>query len=170
MQDLQFQSSLHEQQHQKNIKPLETEELYGFFGLQFLFGYHRLPRKHQYWSSDTDLAVPVVSQTMTINRYDQILGNLHVNDNSVIPGDNKDKLHKLGPLITSLNENSQKLKLPGQYQSIDQSMVLFKGRSSLKQYNPVKSIKRGYKLWCRADMSGYIYEFSVYKEKMRVKK
>jgi hypothetical protein len=75
---------------------------------------------------------------MTRNRYDQILGNLHVNDNSAIPDDNKDKLYKLRPLIAHLNENFQKLKLLDQYQSVDESMVLFEGRSSLKQYNPMK--------------------------------
>jgi len=26
----------------------------------------------------------------------------------------------------------------------------------------MKHIKRGYKLWCRSDMDGYIYEFDVY--------
>ena len=35
----------------------------------------------------------------------------------------------------------------------------------MKQYNPAKSIKRGYKLWARADMSGYIYQFEVYQGK-----
>ncbi|GBO20200.1 Chimeric ERCC6-PGBD3 protein [Araneus ventricosus] len=44
-------------------------------------------------------------------------------------------------------------------------MILFKGRSTLKQYNPKKPIKRGYKLWCRSDMSGYMYEFEVYQGK-----
>jgi hypothetical protein len=44
-------------------------------------------------------------------------------------------------------------------------MVRFKGRSSLKQYNPMKPVKREYKLWCRADMSGYIYECDVYQSK-----
>jgi hypothetical protein len=103
------------QQHQKNIKCIAPKELYRFLDLQFLFGYQRLPCKHLYWSRDTDLAVPLVSQTMTRNRYDQMLGNLHVNDNSAIPDDNKDKLYKLRPLITHLNENVQKLKLLDQY-------------------------------------------------------
>ena len=32
--------------------------------------------------------------------------------------------------------------------SIDEAMVIFKARSSLKQYKPLKPIKRGYKVWC----------------------
>ena len=37
-----------------------------------------------------------------------------------------------------------------------------KRRSSLKQYNPMKPIKRGYELWVRADMNRYISKFDVY--------
>lgn len=44
-------------------------------------------------------------------------------------------------------------------------MILFKGRSSMKQYNPMKPIKRGYKIWCIACMSGYIYRFEIYQGK-----
>ncbi|XP_071486003.1 piggyBac transposable element-derived protein 3-like [Diadema antillarum] len=50
-------------------------------------------------------------------------------------------------------------------QSINESMILFKGRSTLKQYNPMKPIKRGYKIWARADNSGYIGQFEVYQGK-----
>ena len=57
---------------------------------------------------------------------------------------NKDKLYKLRPLINSLNDNLIKLYNVSYQVSIDESMILFKGRSSLKQYNPMKPIKRGY--------------------------
>lgn len=42
-------------------------------------------------------------------------------------------------------------------------MIKFKGRSTLKQYMPMKPIKRGFKVWARADShSGYLYQFQVY--------
>lgn len=37
-------------------------------------------------------------------------------------------------------------------------MILFKDRSSLKQYNPTKPIKRGYKLWWVADQNVSTFE------------
>lgn len=160
-----FQSNLYLIQKQKRIQPITEQDLYGFFGLDFLFSYHRLPQTRNYWCSDVDLNVPVVSHIMTRERYKQVLSVLHCNDNLSVPEDNKDRLYKLRPLITALNENFQKFRLPDQFQSIDESMVRFKGRSSLKQYNPMKPIKRGFKLWCRADMTGYIYEFDVYQGK-----
>ena len=78
--------------------------------------------------------------------YLQILSNVHVNNNSTILGNNKDELYKLCPLIDSLNNNYVKLCNVLHQVSIDRSMILFKGQSSLKQYNPQKPIKRGYKL------------------------
>lgn len=45
------------------------------------------------------------------------------------------------------------------------SMILFNGNSSLKQYSPMKPIKRGYKLWSKAYMDGYLYLFYVYQRK-----
>ena len=102
---------------------------------------------------------------MPRNRFSQILSNLHLNDNSAIPKDNKDKLYKLRPFITKLNDNFMKLYNVNEHISIDEGMILFKGRSSLKQYNPMKPIKRGYKLWARADNDGYISKFSVYQGK-----
>ena len=42
-------------------------------------------------------------------------------------------------------------------------MVPFKGRSSMKQYLPLKPVKCGFKVWAMANASnGYLYDFSVY--------
>ncbi|GFY73219.1 piggyBac transposable element-derived protein 3 [Trichonephila inaurata madagascariensis] len=63
--------------------------------------------------------------------------------------------------MSRLNENFKKCRLFTLH-SIDKSVVLFKGRPSLKQFNPKKLKKRRFKLWCRADWSGYMYQFGVY--------
>ena len=50
--------------------------------------------------------------------------------------------------------------------SVDEAMIPFKSRSSLKQYLPLKPIKRGIKVWMRADaVSGYVLAFQVYSNK-----
>ena len=52
---------------------------------------------------------------------------------------------------------------PNCEQAIDEAMIPFQGRSSIKQYMPMKPIKRGFKVWVRADShNGYFSEFSVY--------
>ena len=47
--------------------------------------------------------------------------------------------------------------------SVDEAMIPFKGRSSMKQYLPMKPVKRGFKVWAMADaLNGYLYDFNVY--------
>ena len=75
---------------------------------------------------------------------------------------NKDKLCNLKPVIESLNRKFQAIRSPGEHVSVDESMIRFKGRCSFKQYNPMKPIKRVYKLWCLADNDGYIVKFYIY--------
>lgn len=40
----------------------------------------------------------------------------------------------------------------------------------MKQYNAAKPIKRGYKIWVRADSSGYVCEFQIYTGKSTIDK
>ena len=42
-------------------------------------------------------------------------------------------------------------------------MIKFTGRSSLKQYMPMKPVKRGIKVWALADShNGYFHKLQVY--------
>ena len=53
--------------------------------------------------------------------------------------------------------------------SVDEAMVKYKGRSSIKQYQPLKPIKRGLKVWCRAESAnGYVDYFVVYTENQMI--
>ena len=49
-----------------------------------------------------------------------------------------------------------------QLHSIDEQIIPFKGRSSLKQYNKNKPHKWGFKVFTRAGVSGMMYDFEVY--------
>ena len=121
-------------------------------------GYHKLPSWTHYWNQDLDLGIPYVADVMSRDRVGQILSHLHLNDNTAVPNNNKDKLFKIHPIIVTLY-NVRKVV------SIDESIMLFKGRHSIKQYNPMKPIKWGYKLWVRADLDGYVSKCDVYQGK-----
>ena len=60
---------------------------------------------------------------------------------------------------------------PTSEQAIDEHMIKFKEQHSMKQYMPLKPIKRGFKIWCRNySATGYIFQFDIYarkKEKQR---
>ena len=163
--NLLVQTNLYITQRQRRVTPVTEKELFSFLGINLMMGYHTLPSITSYWSTSQDLTVPIISNTMSRNRFSQILANLHNNDTTAIPANNRDKLYKLRPFIDKLNDNFMKLYNVNESVSIDESMILFKGRSSMKQYNPMKPIKRGYKVWARADMDGYMSKFSIYQGK-----
>ena len=67
------------------------------------------------------------------------------------------------PIIESVRQCFLENYHPHKENAIDEAMVPFKGRSSLKQYVPLKPVRRGFKIWVRADSNnGYICDFSVY--------
>ena len=42
-------------------------------------------------------------------------------------------------------------------------MIKFKGRSNIKQYLPLKPIKKDYKVWCLCDsITGYLSSYQIY--------
>lgn len=127
-----------------------------------------LPDFELYWSSDPFYYNKEITQVFPIVRFKKITENLHLNDNEMQPRDSPDhdKLYKVRPLITEQNKFYQRQAYNSSVQSVDEYMVKFKGRSTLKQYMPKKPIKRGFKIWARCDAkTGYMYQFEVYTSK-----
>ncbi|XP_063594323.1 piggyBac transposable element-derived protein 3-like [Penaeus indicus] len=133
-----------------------------FMCINIVMGYHKLPGLHHYWATAEDLGVRPIREAMVRDRFMSTLSKLHLNDNSKMNPNNKDKLYKLRPLIDSLNRIFLDIRSPGEQLSVDESMIRFKGRCSFKQYNPMKPIKRDYKMWCLAGNAGYIFKFDIY--------
>ncbi|CAB4042187.1 Hypothetical predicted protein [Paramuricea clavata] len=102
---------------------------------------------------------------MNRNRFEEILSFLHFNNNQEVATDpanpNYDKLFKLKPLIDHFRTVFKGLVTAETMQCINEMMVPFKGRHGAKQYMPKKPCKWGYKFWCRAGMSGYVYDFEI---------
>ncbi|CAF4943906.1 unnamed protein product [Pieris macdunnoughi] len=117
---------------------------------------------------DTAMSDTVESDTEE-NEWKKRLENLHLNDNMKMPPrgtPDYDKLYKVRPLLEILNKSCQSAAKTTTSQPIDESMIQFKGISSLKQYMPLKPIIRGYKVSTRADSkTGYVFEFQIYTAK-----
>lgn len=155
--------------HQMN-KPgwydLSKDEMKAFFGILLLMCVNRSHHFYLYWSSDSFFNAPEISKVMAFKRFQSVLNCLHVSDNSKQKKkgeEDHDRLAKIRPLVTALNVRFAQHYTPSAHQAVDESMIPFKGRSSLKQYLPMKPIKRGYKVWCQADSdTGYLMQFQVY--------
>ena len=139
-----YQTNLYITQSMKATPNLTSQELFSFLGINMIMGFHELPSWTDFWSCEPDLSVPFVSNALPRNRFAQILSNIHVNDNAAIPNNNTDKLYKLRPMIHNLDSNFVKLYNVFHRVNIDESMILFKGRSAIKQSNPMKPINRGF--------------------------
>ncbi|XP_035211825.1 piggyBac transposable element-derived protein 4-like [Stegodyphus dumicola] len=81
---------------------------------------------------------------------------------------NNDELHKVRPLIKHLNKKTAEAFKSSSVFAVDESMIPFKCWSTLKQYMPLKHVKREYKVWCLADSrTGYIQKFGIYTGKAK---
>ena len=130
---------------QKRAAPYKWEdltfpELKAFLGYGFYMGIVTKPATRDYWAQGlVEGELPIVTKTFPPNRFLAILRNLHFNDNASAeprgsPG--YDKLHKIRPIISRLKQKFLSLYNPHQENSVDEAMVGFKGRSSLKQCVP----------------------------------
>ena len=147
----------------KQVKKITQAEIQQVIGLILYMGIHKLPQRHMYWANTT--FVPLIANCMPRNRFEEILSVLHFNNNQEAITDasdpNYDKLYKIKPLIDHFRSCFKEAVTPETMQAIDEMMVPFKGRHGVKQYMPKKPGKWGYKMWCRAGMSGYVYDFEV---------
>ena len=67
------------------------------------------------------------------------------------------------PVIKRFNNSFSHAMSPTAQQAIDEHMVEFKGQHAMKQYMPMKTIKRGFKMWCHNDSAtGYLFQFDMY--------
>jgi hypothetical protein len=147
-------------------KDVGVKDIESFLGIIIVMTMNDLPEMKHYWSRDNIFHNGFVSWIMSRNRFLEIFYNLHLADNSLEPkkGPNGySKIYKMKNFIEILLGNFQKNYKFGHYGSIDETMVKFKGRSSLKQYLPLKPIKRGYKIWCLCDsITGYLFNCRIY--------
>jgi hypothetical protein len=73
---------------------------------------------------------------------------------------------KIYLVLYHLNKKSQSLYLPGQNIAIDESLTLWRGRLSFRQYVSLKASKFGIKSYelCESS-SGYLWSFIIYTDK-----
>lgn len=160
-----FQTNLYATQKGAPFTPTTPEEIEVFLALNLVMGIKKSPSYKDYWSSAPDMKNVYISSFMPLNRFGWHLNNLHLNNNIIMPKKNDskyDKLYKIRPMLEALKINFNKNYHAPEKVAIDESMIKFKGRNSLKQYMPKKPIKRGYKVWMMCAESGYCLDFEIY--------
>ncbi|CAH1968148.1 unnamed protein product [Acanthoscelides obtectus] len=139
------------------------EELRCFLAILIVSGYNILPGKRFYWDSGEDMSNGMIKEAMRRDRFIQIMRFVHCADNTKM--DPQDKMWKLRPIITRLQESFLKYYRPTEHMNYDESMIKYFGRHNRKQFIRGKPIRFGYKVWCLNSENSYLVNFDIYQGK-----
>jgi len=112
-------------------------EMWAFLGIFMILSIMQVPKYSIAWGSSTFFGIPGLSEIMSRERFERLCKFFHVNDtrNNLArrqPG--HDKLYHIRPILDTVLEKCLKNYNPPKNQSIDEGMIAYKGRLSLKQY------------------------------------
>jgi len=119
---------------------------------------------HDYWSRHKQMHTPFYGDTMTRDRFLNVLQFLHFADNSQRPDPigEYDRLWKIRTVFDTLNQAYLKFYNPSEHLTVDEIIVKFQGRVIFRQYIPNKRKPFGIKIYKLCDKSGYTCDFKVY--------
>ena len=108
-----------------------AEEIMIVMGCILVMCYNRVPAMHMYWSTKKLLGNSAINDGISRNRFQKFFSKLYFSN----PNKHQDatKTYYLDKILTCLKSNFINARSDSTYQSIDESMTKFKGRSSLKQ-------------------------------------
>src|SRR5215510_8013604 len=122
-----------------------AKEVRHFIALILAIGIISKPELKLYWTRDYILQTPIFHETFSLKRFQLLLRYLHfVNYEAA---DSNDRLRKIRPLLEMLRTSSRKTYMLEQNISVDESLMLFKGRLLMKQYILLKRARFGIKIF-----------------------
>lgn len=145
---------------------INSEELKKFLGLCMLMGNLQGPSIQHYWSTSPLYEHPIFSKTMARNRFQTILQCLCFYDADT--DSTAHRLHKIDNVLNHILQNFQKVFSPGRNLSLDEAMILWRGRLSFRQYIKNKRHKFGIKLYELCTHDGFILNILVYSGKGKI--
>uniref|UniRef100_A0A1B6IXW2 PiggyBac transposable element-derived protein domain-containing protein n=2 Tax=Homalodisca liturata TaxID=320908 RepID=A0A1B6IXW2_9HEMI len=128
-----------------------------------LMGNLGFPTLKHYWSNDPLYGHTIFGNTMSRNRYETILQCLCFYDSETDPTDGR--MHKISQVLHHLLQNINDTYKPGKSLSLDEAMVLFRGRLSFRQYIKNKAHKYEVKLYELCTSDGFILNVIIYEGK-----
>ncbi|KAJ8960116.1 hypothetical protein NQ314_006097 [Rhamnusium bicolor] len=145
--------------HRKNsryssIKPIIMTELKHFLALCILRGQIKFPSIRKIFSMDPLYYCPVFHYTMSGRRFEQLLRCFSVSN-------------KISPLLNRLLLNFRLTYYPSEDLSLDESLLLFRGRLSFRQYIKGKRARYGIKFYSLCTTDGYVLNLQIYSGKSK---
>ncbi|CAG4991563.1 unnamed protein product [Parnassius apollo] len=140
----------------------DAAEMKKFIGLLIWMGLKKLPKISDYWSTDVLYENNVANKVMSRNRFEILLRCWHFEDAYFVGMSGADRLIKIRRFVEILSNKLDQYKTPGEFLTIDETMVGFRGRIAFMQYIPGKRHKCAIKLFKICNDDGYTYYLIVY--------
>ncbi|XP_022823346.1 piggyBac transposable element-derived protein 4-like [Spodoptera litura] len=137
-------------------KDTNVAEMKVFLGLILHMGIIRLNRLTDYWKTDRLLNIPIFRQYMSRNRFLLLFRCLHFSNSST------GGLNKVEELIERFNNKMEYLICAQKELSLDESMILYRGRLFFRQYIKNKRHKYGMKLYMLTEPDGLVLRLHLY--------
>lgn len=137
-------------------------EILVLFSFWMMLGIIRMPSIKSCFSTNPLLSTNCFRLMFSRQRYERMCSCLHFNNISLRTPESS-PLFLLEPVISHLNCKFQSAYVPRQEICIDESLTLWKGNLSFRQYIKTKAAKFGIKTFelCES-ASGYLWSFFVY--------
>uniref|UniRef100_A0A1B6LFF4 PiggyBac transposable element-derived protein domain-containing protein n=1 Tax=Graphocephala atropunctata TaxID=36148 RepID=A0A1B6LFF4_9HEMI len=142
-----------------NWRDVTTQELKTFIGILFHMGTVRLNRINDYWKTGRFFNFPVVREQMSRDRFLLILRCIHFADNSKA---SNDRLMKVRLLVDYFNAKMDAVYYPCRELSLDEGMILWRGRLFFRQYIKGKRHKYGIKVYSLCEPHGLAVRLTIY--------
>lgn len=126
----------------------DSSEMILVLGVLLVMAYNRVPHMAMYWSEHPSLGNKTIKNAMSRDRFLLLASKLYFNHPK--KPHNADRSYYTNELVKHLKKAFQRIRAESTRQSIDETMVKFKGRSIIKQYMPKKTIRRGTKIYTRS--------------------
>ncbi|KAF2896028.1 hypothetical protein ILUMI_10146 [Ignelater luminosus] len=126
-----------------------------------MMSYNWVPAFDHYWSKNESLGNRTTKKAISRDRCKRLSAKMYFNSLEKVA--NCRKQFYIEEVVNCLKLTFQKFRSEAAFQSIDESVAKFKERSLMKQYLPLKPIKRGIKIWVGSDSpTGYVYDLKIY--------
>jgi len=147
-----------------NWVDVDIDELKIFFGLLFHTGTIKMSRIEDYWKTSKLFNLNIFRASMSRNRYMLIMRALHFCTNPESESDiqNISRIYKIEPVLNYFNNRMKEIYQPSKNLSLDESMVLWRGRLLFRQYIKNKRHKYGVKLYMLTEPIGLVQKILIY--------
>jgi len=146
------------------VETINYARVENFVALTIMMGLNEKPAIEDYWAKRGVYYSYFYRAVVSRNRYQLIRRFLHFADNTKWDPTNKDRdrLYKVRNLIELLLERFQAAYCPTKNISIDEQLLLHKGKLLFRQYIPIKRSRFGIKIYSVCDETGYVWNSEVY--------